>query len=373
MLIPAFILTGLLLFYVGYLLRSAWYWGKLEEPVQGGDHLPRVAVIVPARNEATHIVACVQAILAQDYPRGLMEVIVVNDHSEDDTAALAQAAAGHDPRFRILSLEAQTGPAYKKAAVAQGIAASSSELIVTTDADCVMGPQWLRSLVGCFDAGTGLVSGPVLLEGKGLFAEFQALEFMGLIAVGAAAIAAGHPTMCNGANLAYRRTAYEAVGGFAGIDHIASGDDELLMHKVAAMPQFQVRFAKLAAAIVRTPAQPTWEAFKQQRIRWVSKSRHYKRKAITLVLVLSYMAMLGFPLLAMAGMWDARLWGLLGLHAVLKLAAEAAVLVPAAIFFGKLPLLRWLPLEQAAHIAYVLWVGIAGNVTSYQWKGREVT
>ncbi|HEX2900931.1 MAG TPA: glycosyltransferase [Bacteroidia bacterium] len=371
MLVAGFLFTALMLFYVGYLLRSAWYWGRMDGHQVNGE-LPTVSVIVPARNEAANVGDCLRAILAQDYPADRMELILVNDHSEDATVAIArQVAAGH-PIFKLLDLEMQTGAAYKKAAVAKGIAASRGEIIVTTDADCVMGPDWLRTMMAQFDAGTGLVSGPVLLEGKSIFGQFQALEFMGLIAVGAASIASGSPTMCNGANLAYRRAAYDAVGGFAGIDHIASGDDELLMHKIARLPQFRILFAKDRAAIVRTHAQETWTAFKQQRIRWVSKSRHYERSAITNTLVLSYLAMLGFPVLLMAGFWDARLWWLMLAHLGMKLLAEAAVLVPAAVFFGKLQLLRWLPFEQAAHIAYVLWVGIAGNRKSYDWKGRNV-
>lgn len=334
--------------------------------------LPSVTVIVPARNEATHIAACVTAILHQNYPAELLELIVVNDHSEDETVALAHAAAAGATNFQLMELKAPLGPAYKKAAVTQAIAAARGALIVTTDADCHMGADWLRTLVAHFGPDTALVSGPVALESDSVFGQFQALEFMGLIAVGAAGIAAGQPTMCNGANLAYRKAVFTEVGGFAGIDQIASGDDELLMHKIAALGKYQIRFAQARAAIVYTQAQESWAAFKGQRIRWVSKSTHYKRSEITTTLVLSYLAMLGFPLLLIAGFWDQRLWLLLGIHLGLKMAAEFAVLYPAAVFFGKLRLLMWLPLEQLAHIIYVLWVGVAGNRSSYQWKGRNV-
>jgi cellulose synthase/poly-beta-1,6-N-acetylglucosamine synthase-like glycosyltransferase len=412
----ALIFTALLLFYVGYLLRCAFYFGRMraDESIENElSAFPRVTVIVPARNEAAHIRACVQAILAQDYPAECLQLIVVNDHSEDDTVALAleafrelnakaqrfakSLAKGGDgnadsgilaaeidgsatsltnasalPAFQIIDLPAQSGSAYKKAAVAQAIAQATGDIIVTTDADCHMGPQWLRAMIAQFDPETALVSGPVVLESSSIFGQFQALEFMGLIAVGAAGIAAKQPTMCNGANLAYRKSVFEEVGGFAGIDHIASGDDELLMHKIAALGRYRIRFARARAAIVHTQAQENWAAFKRQRIRWVSKSTHYKNKRITSTLVLSYLAMVGFPLLLVGGYWDARLWGMLGVHLLLKMLAELAVLWQAAVFFDKLRLLFWLPLEQVAHIAYVLWVGIAGNRKSYEWKGRNV-
>ncbi len=373
LLLLAFIFSGLLLFYVGYLLRCAWFWGRMKAvPVHDQPALPLVTVIVPARNESANIAACVTAILSQNYPADRLELIVVNDHSEDDTVAVAREAAHSFPNFKVIDLQSQTGSAYKKAAVARGIAEARGEIIVTTDADCHMGGQWLRAMVAQFDDDTAMVSGPVCLESDTVFGKFQALEFMGLIAVGAAGIAAEQPTMCNGANLAYRKTVFLEVGGFAGIDHIASGDDELLMHKIAALGKYKIRFAKLLEAVVRTQAQETWADFKRQRIRWVSKSTHYKRSGITAVLVLSYLAMLGFPLMAVAGIWDTRIWALLGIHLLLKIVAEFAVLYPAAVFFDKLRLLIWLPLEQIAHIAYVLWVGIAGNRKSYEWKGRNV-
>ena len=144
------------------------------------------------------------------------------------------------------------------------------------------------------------------------------------------------------------------------------------MHKIAALPEYSIQFVKEKEAIVRTHAQERWVDFKQQRIRWVSKSRHYKRRGITVTLVLAYLAMLGFPLLLFGGCWDARLWWICLGNLGLKMVAEAAVLVQAAVFFDKLRLLWWLPIEQVAHIAYVIWVGIAGNRKSYQWKGRNV-
>jgi cellulose synthase/poly-beta-1,6-N-acetylglucosamine synthase-like glycosyltransferase len=363
----------LMLFYAAYLVRMAWHFGRLPLQQRAGVEAnpPSITVIVPARNEAAHVGACVRAILQQNYPPDRLQLIVVNDHSEDATVAEALAAAGQDTRLSIVHLGPQMGTAYKKAAVAAGIAQAQGEWIVTTDADCIPGRDWLQAMSANFGEGVAMVSGPVMLKGEGLFCRFQALEFMGLIAVGAGAIAAGQPTMCNGANLAYRRRAFEEVGGFAGIDHIASGDDELLMHKMAGAGR-TVRFAKSKAAIVQTPAQATWAGFKAQRIRWVSKSTHYKRPGITLTLMLSYLAMTGFPVLAVAGIWEPWLFACLGALLLLKMAGEAAVLFQAAAFFDNLRLLWYFPLEQAAHVAYILWVGLAGNRKAYTWKGRTV-
>ncbi|MEM0997064.1 MAG: glycosyltransferase [Bacteroidota bacterium] len=378
MLILGITTTLLMLYYAGYLWWSARHYSPVMKPrtdLRVAATLVNwegVSVIVPARNEAENIGACVRDILAQQAVHSGFELIVVNDHSEDDTVRVATEAAAGDPRFRIIDLAEVQGVAYKKAAVAAGIRAAQGDFIVTTDADCRMGPYWLFGLTSRMNFNVGMVSGPVVLEGKRIFQQFQALEFMGLNAVGAAAIRAGRPTMCNGANLAYRKQVFEAVGGFSGIDHIASGDDELLMHKIARETDWKVAFALDRDAIVRTEALATWTAFKAQRRRWVSKSTQYKQASITATLVLSWLAMAGLPVLLVAAIWWPPAGIFLGVNLLLKMAGEFPILFRAAGFFDKLHLLRWFVPEQLAHIAYVLWVGLAGNVRSYTWKGREV-
>lgn len=358
-----------MLFYAAYLVAMGIYFQQLP-PEKENSTSTSISVIVPARNEAHQIRDCLHAISRQDHPD--FEIIVVNDHSEDETADLVQAFQQDFPNLKLIDLDTQTGVAYKKAAVSAGIQASEKETIVTTDADCSMGPHWLSSIAAHFDASTGLVSGPVALTGQSVFQQFQSLEFMGLIAVGAGAIQAGRPTMCNGANLAYRKRVFEAVDGFKDIDHIASGDDELLMHKIASQTNWKIRFAKDRAAIVSTPALAALKDFRQQRIRWVSKSTQYKNWRITATLVFAYLGVLGIPLLGILSVFFPALWPFFFAQLGLKVLSELSVLLPAARFFGNLHLLKWLLPEQFAHVAYVLWVGLAGNQKSYTWKGRKV-
>ena len=222
--------------------------------------------------------------------------------------------------------------AYKKAAVARGIEAARGEVILVTDADCTMGPNWVRSMASQFTPTTGMVSGPVVLEGETIFGDFQALEFMGLIAVGAGSIGAGTPNTCNGANLAYRKQVFAEVGGFAGIDQIASGDDELLMHKIADQTDWKIRFAKDQGAIVSTAAHRSWKDFKAQRLRWVSKSTQYQNPRITLTLIISYLAILGLPLLLLLAPFFPVLWPFLALNLSLKILSEATILREAGLF-----------------------------------------
>jgi len=372
MMVVGWIAVVLMAGYAAYLFRCEYYFVRLDKPSSEAGPLPSISVIIPARNEEENIGRLLEDLLAQHLSSEQYEIILVDDQSEDETQARAMAIAGEQPHFRIIVSEAQTTVAYKKAAVAQGIAVATGEMILVTDADCRVGPDWVSTMATYLEDGIGMVSGPVCLESETTFGHFQALEFMGLIAVGAGSIGAETPNMCNGANLAYRKSVFEAVGGFSGIDAIASGDDELLMHKIAYHTPWKIAFAKDPKAIVSTAAHRSWSAFKAQRKRWVSKSTHYERSSITLVLIMSYLAILGIPVLAMASLIEPKLWPFFGVSLGLKVLAEATILRSAALFFDKLPLLKWLLPEQIGHIVYVLWIGLAGNRSSYTWKGRKV-
>lgn len=366
------LLLTCLLFYGLFLLRTAYYFRRIRPTQFIADPQLSVTVIIPARNESMSISACIEALLTQQYPRHLLDIVVVNDHSEDDTATIVQAYSTRFPQVRLLHLPMQQGRAYKKAAVTHGIAHSTGDIILTTDADCTAGPQWVHAMASQFTPDTGMVSGPVQLTSTTFAGHLQSLEFMGLIAVGAGSIEAGTPNMCNGANLAYRRETFDALGGFAGVDHLASGDDEFLMHRMAASGRYKIRFAKLREAIVYTPPQSDLAAFVRQRRRWVSKSTQYEQKSVTLVLIAAYLAILSFPVLTVFACFNPLFFWMLLSAFFWKTCCEFSVLTPAATFFRVRRLLRIVPLEQFLHIPYILYIGIAGNIGGYKWKGRKV-
>ena len=348
-------------------------FARKKGPAPNSFH-PSVSVIIPARNEAEGISACLESVLNQNYPEELVEIVLVNDHSTDQTGKIAREIAHSNPNLKVLDLETGNINSYKKAAISAGIETAKGEIIIQTDADCVVEPGWIAAMVAHFREETALVSGPVCLDYRKRWIEiFQALESMGLVTIGAGSLLAGRPNMCNGANLAYRKTVFEEVGGFRGVDNIASGDDELLLQKIHRLKKYRLDFAKDRAAIVRTRALPDWQSLKAQRLRWVSKARYYPNKWVNLTQALSYLALLGIPVLTGMAIWDERLWWLVLTFFILKLLADAYILSRAAKFFHKLPLLNYLLPMQPIYILYVLWIGIAGNfVSTYTWKDRKV-
>jgi poly-beta-1,6-N-acetyl-D-glucosamine synthase len=337
---------------------------------------PTVSVIIPARNEAANILACVQSVLQQSYPTDLYEIIVVDDFSSDDTVAIVKNIPATN--LRIISLseifnQDDTIVAFKKKAIATGIAQSSGQLIVATDADCVLPEHWLAAMVSfCQLNNAVFIAAPVLYKAGNRFVEiFQSLDFMTLQGITGASVYKKFHTMCNGANLAYKRSAFNEVDGFNGIDHIASGDDMLLMYKIYQRYPDQVCFLKAKEAIVVTQPMHTWKDFINQRIRWASKASQFQDKRMFWVLLWVYLTNLLFPVLAVAGFFNASYWYLLCILLLAKTGIELVFLFPVAAFFKQTRLLWWFPVSQPVHILYTLIAGWFGKFGRYEWKGRK--
>ncbi|MEM6344971.1 MAG: glycosyltransferase, partial [Bacteroidota bacterium] len=303
-----------LFFYLGFVLRAGWHFARIERsvlPIAIGS-LPSknfISVVIPARNEAENIASCLSSVLQQDYPPERFDVILINDHSTDETASIARSLQEAYPQLKVYDLPSGQRNAYKKAALSYAIERSQGEIILQTDADCIVPPQWLSTIASFFDEQTMLVSGPVQLTYQNHWLQrLQSLESKGLVVLGAGSLTAGTPNMANGANLAYRKEAFEAVGGFNNVDGVASGDDEFLLHKIHQAFPGKLKFAKAKEAIVKTPAQPNWSALKAQRLRWVSKARAYENRWVNVVQLLSYLGFWSFPLLLVYGFWQPLSW-----------------------------------------------------------------
>ncbi|MBO0931715.1 glycosyltransferase family 2 protein [Fibrella aquatilis] len=336
--------------------------------------LPRLTVVIPVRNEANNLPLLLADLSQQDYPD--FEVIVADDASTDNTAALARAFAKTASYHLIVNtlIDDPTVRSPKKRAIAQSIAQATGQLIVTTDGDCRVGPQWL-GLLARFQAETGakLISGPVTFTtNRTVFGSLQTVEFASLIGAGAATMALGNPTMCNGANLCYSKAVFEEVGGFTGIDQVASGDDELLMHKIAARFPGGVRFLKHPDAIVKTSPHESLGAFYQQRKRWAGKWRAYASWFPTLLAVFVFLCNLT-PVVALAG-------GLMGAFSVgavlsifvLKWVPEALFLGAVLLFFRKRATLPWIPPTQWIYPFYVVFFGLVAQQRGFIWKERKL-
>jgi cellulose synthase/poly-beta-1,6-N-acetylglucosamine synthase-like glycosyltransferase len=370
----------LTIMYAIILMAYRFWFGKMQlfqfnqiEALSPGQSSTQFTVIIPARNEAANIKACVDSILNQDYPADAFEIIVIDDFSEDDTAFIVTALSQQYSQVRLIQLadhckEGET-LAYKKKAIEIAVAEAKGDWILTTDADCIVPQKWLllynayiQEHQPCF------VAAPVMfIKTAGILNQFQVLDFLALQGITAAAVGAGKHSMSNGANLGFEKTAFIAVGGYQGVDHIASGDDMFLMHKMKQTLHKPVGYLFHPDAIVLTAAMDTWKSFIMQRIRWASKARYYDDRSITMVLTLVYFFNLSFVLLAFMGSWSTLLIAL-----AFKTFFELFFLDPVAKFFKMQPELKYFVFYQPIHIVYNIAAGLFGQLKTYSWKGRKV-
>ena len=363
-----------LFFYCLLLLKLRSYWATNTHVNIPSDYTPVTSftIIIPARNEEKRLPECLQAIQQLRYPSELFNVIVVDDFSTDRTAAIAS-----DYRVQVIRLSdhlAKPINSYKKKAIETGIIAATGNYIVTTDADCIVPPDWLSEMARTIEKeNVVFLAAPVRMqEEKTLLGRFQALDFLSLQGVTGAGAGKGWMSMCNGANLCYQKKAFFEVNGFEGIDQIASGDDLLLMHKMAVAFPSRVRYCLSSRAIVTTFSEPSLKLFWQQRIRWASKATIYRDQRIIIVLALVYLINL-FPFfLTIAALFQPALWMIVAAFILLKTVTEIYFLIPVARFFQQLHLLIWFPFMQIPHILYTLLAGLIGQKRNIHWKGRNV-
>ena len=385
------LLIILLVIFGLYFLLIIYYWQSWKSisdfRLAISDFKPstKITVIIAARNEEENIADCLDSICNQSYPKHLFEVLVVDDHSTDNTAAVIKSYT--DKNVKLISLKdfiSNDLNSYKKKAIEIAIRQSTGELIVTTDADCFAKENWLQAIAGFYEQyQPEFIAAPVVIDCSNKFIEFfQGLDFMVLQGITGASVHKKIHSMCNGANLAYTKKAFTEVGGFAGIDTIASGDDMLLMHKIYKRWPDKVMFLKSKEAIVHTAPVNSVSEFFNQRIRWASKADKYDDKRIFAVLLLVYLVNVMLLVLPVIAVFDnvqysmfnvqCSIIGVWLLLLLLKTITELVFLYPVAKFFGKQSMLWMFPLMQPFHIIYTVIAGWLGKFGSYSWKERKV-
>ena len=333
-----------------------------------------ISVIIPFRNEEKNILINLNSIENQDYPKEKYEVIYIDDSSEDNSLKLLQDNIIAD-NIKVLSVpEKFSVNAHKKRAVRYGIENSSGQFIVTTDADCVHEKKWLSSLISNFDDATGFVSSPVeFIDGQTLFSKIQKLEFAGLIFTGAGLIGSGSPTICNAANIAYRKKAFDEVGGFKNQMGLSSGDDELLMQKIAKDTDYEVRFSVNKNSIVRTHSNKNIAEFYHQRKRWASKGLFYGDKNLIVKLILIFLFYIGLvfqPILAIT--LSSYFYISLVASILLKSVFEYFILTSGKkILFNDLSLKPFL-FAEFLQVPYIIIAGFVGTFGNLKWKERKI-
>lgn len=325
--ITFFILTQYLvlvsIFYVGW-QRLPLYENKISiEKIESIN----ISVIVACRDEENSIGRLIQALLVQTYTS--FELIIVNDHSNDNTVEIISKSLDGFRNAKLIHA-AEFG---KKNAIKEGVLSAVGNFIVTTDADCVPGPEWLKTISDFqMDRSPDLIIGPVqLIENQTLFSKIQALEFLSLIVSGAGASGVGMPIMCNGANLAFRKEIWLDSQHFFKENEI-SGDDIFLLHSVK-RKKGKILFLKSVNAIVKTDGAESLAAFFKQRRRWTSKAGSYDDWQTILVAIIIFILSLLQITTLILSFFDFKFFMVLLVLFVIKFVIDLILLHSVQTFF----------------------------------------
>jgi poly-beta-1,6-N-acetyl-D-glucosamine synthase len=367
-----FLLLFAIYFALVLLLITGWQIA-LEKPEQKSiiQTYNKISIVIPFRNEENNLPKLLDGLLRQSYSSENFEVILVDDNSTDRSNLLVSPFCEGNSNFKLLLLGAdQQG---KKKALTLAVEAAMGEIIVTTDADCVVPKDWLAKINESFHSKrTMMAIGAVKIEpDSSFFSRLQAMEFSSLIGSSAATLSYGFPTMCNGANLAFRKSAFVEVGGYEGNLDIASGDDEFLMRKISKQFPKAISFIPESDGVVSTQAHQTLAEFINQRIRWAGKWKYNQSLSSKLLAIFIFVFQLSYLSLLLFLVVDWIPLKVGGLLMAIKFVLEFLFLYNIGVFL-KLKW-RWLPFFclQFIYPLYVLWVAFGTEMSGFEWKGRK--
>jgi len=354
------------------IISAGWYFTKVFIPKSNSASL-KVSVVIAVRNESAGIKSLLVSLLKQTYPKNLFEVIIVDDNSDDQTVEIINQFKTENPEL-ILSVVKSKGQG-KKDALKRGFEQVNSEIIITTDGDCQVEPNWIKNYVSYFENNDAqLLFGPVFYSNSNSFQKYIfTLEFATLVASGAGSVGIGLPLMGNGANLAFRKSAFEKVKEKLSGAKFASGDDVFLMHAISSnYGNAAVKFIKNKSSIVETSAPENLGKFVNQRIRWGSKAKAYKSIWALAVAMVVFVFNVLLGLTAFLAFYKIWFLAVLPLFVILKFLIDFPLIRNFLKFYNRLVSAIFLFPLEFFYPFYIMLTALFSIFIPYRWKGRTL-
>ncbi|MBR4398653.1 MAG: glycosyltransferase [Fibrobacter sp.] len=370
-----YLVIGLLaVFGLFYIVLEARFFRALGTVRVGNSDVepaPKVSILISARNEAAGIRETLDSVLAQDY-RGDWDVWVADDRSNDDTPKILAEYAAKNPRLHVLTIkEIPEGISPKKHALSLLIEACEGEILCLTDADCLVKPTWVTGIVAEFEPGIELVAGhsyiPTIPGKSSMLICMQAIETLIYRVAGTAGLAMRLPLTSTGNNLAYRKSFFKSVHGFDNVIKIQSGDDDLLMQKLAADRPWAMRYCIAESTFVTTNGKETLKELWEQRKRWASKTIYYTPK---IVFVLS-MVFLFLTMQCVAAAFAPFSFNVLIatiIAFVVKCIGDLVLILRGLRIFRQEHLLKWCIPVEFIHAPFTVLAVLFGLFGRFKWK-----
>lgn len=366
------LLTIFCLFYAWLEGRFFYALGSVREGTSDVEPPPKVSILIAARNESAGIRATLDSVLAQDYT-GEWDIWIADDRSTDDTPKiLADYQARNSERLHVLTIKSiPEGVSPKKNALNQLIEACSGEILCLTDADCLVLPTWISYMVKEFEPGIELVAGHSYIPttpGKSSALIFmQAVETLIYRVAGTAGLAMHLPLTSTGNNLAYRKSFFNSVNGFENVLNIQSGDDDLLMQKLATDRPWAMRYSITPESFVATNGKETLKELWEQRKRWASKTIYYSPKIVfVLSMVFLFLAML--TLSAIISIFSFKILVTTIIAFAIKCIGDLVLILRGLRIFKQEHLIRWCIPVEIIHAPFTVLAVLFGLFGRFKWK-----
>ncbi len=364
-----FILLVVGISYYFLIVLFTWGWFKMKQGFVP-EKIPqtKVSIVIAVRNEEKNIINLLEKLNNQNYQKELIEVIIVDDHSTDNTVDLIKNFAKNHPGTVIKVINSQGEG--KKDAVKTGVNLAKYDFILTTDGDSLPGDFWIERMAGYYEKyKPKLILGPVVYTNeKGFLQKLFSIDFISLVATGAGAAGIGLPFMGNAANMGFEKSIYTGDVN----NNFASGDDIFLIHTVKQNSGNKaIHFLKEPEAAVKTPVPENIKEFIKQRLRWGSKAKGYKNAISIITSLTVFIFNTGLLLLFLAGFFFKWIFAVWFLFILFKTLIDFPLLKGFADFSGKSKLLVYVFPMELIYPFYITITGIGALFFKYEWKERK--
>jgi len=329
---------------------------------------PSVSIICCARNEEKNLIPLLNSLQKQEYPKENFEIILVNDNSFDNTNQILEEYAKHS-KIKLLLIKKEDKIPSKKKAIELGIKKSKGEIILFTDADCIINKNWIKTYIDIFQNNKILfITGKVLLstEKNNFLTAFQNTEWSALMKITAVSIKIKFPLMANGANMAIRKEIFLTLNPYQNNYNIASGDDMFLLQSVI-KNHSRKSVAYNNDSTITTIAAKTWNDFFSQRIRWAKKNYYGSIKTFFAPFFI-FMVNLSTILLFIIAEIKPHLLLFVCLLLGIKFIEELFLML---LQKQRKTSLIYYPLNFILYPFYVVFIAIISLFVSVKWKGNK--
>lgn len=326
----------------------------------------KISVIIPVRNEEGNIGNCLDSFARQNFKEEDYEIIVVNDHSTDNTI---QEVKNHD--LNNVSLYDLRDSSTKKEALKLGLLQAKHEIIATTDADCVVPENWLQIISQSFNDDTKMLLGPLIFNPtKGFLGAFQILDMLAIQGIEFGTLYYHRPILNNAANLAFTHKNYIDSDGYDDFK-TPSGDDIFLLEKFKQKERKEIKGVLSKEFIVATKQESTLRGFINQRLRWASKSKYYSDRDLVSFSAIIFLQN-GLQLALYLQLLFADKFQLLCITLlVTKWLIDFILLFLVSSFYRKKRYLIYFIPIQIIYPLYIILITLGSIFFKFEWKGRE--